>query len=600
MGVFRYFFIGLCAIAAINALVFTASTAIPLPAADAWYFIDTFVRKALLGQLQTADFFAQRGASDHAQPLHRLVLLSHLAAFDLDFRVEAIVGIVIGVVTCALIVSVLLAAAGDRRERLLAFSGAVAIFAVALSLNATNIYSWSLVSLIWISLLVAVAYWVLCARLLRLNLFALAAVLSTLAMGLVIDELAFPAFLAAVLALWLRDGIGKPQRAAIWLLGGGMGLVGARWVIHSMASGAADAAAEGRFAQLVDILFAPGAWKLLVGPLSDSLVHRQHLVEWFPSSVEAIQIIIALVLAGWHAAFWWRVFRSRDRLDRSAFIVSVAMMLFFYASIAGVALSRVTEFGIDYVHQPRYTAVYQLNVIALILMFASPVSRSIDENNTATVWRSAVIVLLSVVVALQLPLSKNAWAQAKYIRNFSHEAAVALADLGSDPEAEPAPRCPSILTVCDKSPDERLRILELLRVNRLSIYSQQFREKHGMAYLPLRAPGPASAAKAAGVPQIAGSCVVTILRRGPTRVLPGVPFNRQPDGKSAFWLMVPPDTPAFTLSFEGEEVALLRKGGVATYLASDRQVAAIEEGRPLRFDVICLGSKVTSFEVAVR
>ena len=64
-------------------------------------------------------------------------------------------------------------------------------------------------------------------------------------------------------------------------------------------------------------------------------------------------------------------------------------------------------------------------------------------------------------------------------------------------------------------------------------------------------------------------------------------------------MMVAPGTPEFTLVFEGRSVPLLRRGEVATYLADDRQVAAIDSGKSLRFDVICDGQQVDSFEVTV-
>lgn len=594
MGLTRYLLVGLCTALAINALAFAASTAIPLPAADAWHFLDTFVRKALQGELQLTDFFAQRGPGDHSQPLHRLVLLGHLGMFDLDFRIEALVGIVLGVVTCSILSMTLVRANGKGDA--VTFLGAASIFAVGLSLNATNIYTWSLVSLIWISLLLAVLYWMLAALPLRNGRYIAGMTLATFAMALALDELAFPVFAAAVAALLFRDGPRRPQRSLLLLLGGGAGLVAARWTIHQMASAAADAAGEGRFSQMIDVLLGPGSWRLLVGPLSDSLVHQEHLVTWFPSSSTLVQIAIALVLGLLHLAFWWRVFASRERARDTVFVIAVSMMLFFYASIAGIALSRVTEFGIEYVHQPRYTAVYQLNVIALILMFAGVRRRSGAEGANPGATKGAVLVFLVAVLVLQWPIADRAWTNAKYIRNYSQEAAVALAKLGADPGIQPAPKCPSILTVCNQPPDVRARILGLLKDNRLSIYSARFREANGFEKLSLGAP-PAQAATIAS--PTSGGCSVTVLRHGPTRVAPGRPFNPQPNGRSAFWLMIPPETPAFDLEFEGKRVPLVRRAGVATYLVDDRQLAAINARRPLRFDVLCEGTKVTSFEVAI-
>lgn len=596
----RYLLTGLCLVVTINALAFTASVAIPVPAADGWHFIDTFVRKALQNELQLADFFAQRGPGDHSQPVHRLVLLGHLSLFDLDFSIEALVGIALGVIACSILAATLLKSAADRSRHPLAFGGAAAIFAVGLSLNATNIYSWSLVALLWISLLLGIVYWTLVSLPMRTGRFMACTLTATLAMALALDELALPVFAAAVVAVWLNDGVRRPQRGLVLLVAGGAGLVAARWFIHRMAGGAAAAAGDGRFSQMLDVLQGPGAWKLLVAPLSDSLVHQEHLAVWFPSYATAIQIAIAVVLAGLHGAFWWRALVSRERPSDTVYVLAVALMLFFYASIAGIALSRVTQFGIEYVHQPRYTAVYQLNVVALVLMFAGSIRHPDSPDKGGRVLRAVIAAFMVAVLALQWPLASKAWDHAKYVRNYSRGAAIALANLGADPGVEPAPRCPDILTVCNHPAPVRERMLAVLQEHRLSIYSASFRSAHGLEALPLESAA-IETTSAATEPETHGSggCAVKVLKHGPTRVAPRQPFNLQPGGRSAFWMMVAPGTPEFTLVFEGRSVPLLRRGEVATYLADDRQVAAIDSGKSLRFDVICDGQQVDSFEVTV-
>lgn len=585
----------LCGAIALNALWFTASAAIPVPASDAWYFIDTFVRKALGHELHVADFFAQRFAGDHAQPLQRLVLLAHLGLADLDFRFEALIGTLVGVLTCGLLARELLSVAHTRAQHRQARLGAVALFGVGLSLNSTMLYTWSLVSLAWISLLAAVVYWRIAAASWNERTYAVAMALVTFVVGMVTDEIAFPTFAAAVLALWIRDGINRPRRAMLLLASGGIGLFAARWLIGSMAHEAA-AATSGSASQLLDTLRSPEAWKLIVGPLADSVIHQQHLAAWFPQSFLLMQVLIAATLVLLHMVFWWRALGRGNRPEGPVLVLAVASMLFFYASIAGVALSRIGTYGIEYVHQPRYVVVYVLNVVALLLMFSAPVAA--DAHGSGTGRRRLAITFASVVLLLQLPLSWDGWIQARYVREYAHRAAIALADVARDPAANTAAaKCPPILTVCNAPADVRVRTLALMRGHGLNIFSARFRAANGLEDLALDASRVPAATQPPGGPH---TCDVRILKRGPMQIAKGGAFHRQANGYSAFWLTVPPETAPFVIAFEGHPVTMNRRGGVATFLFDDQQAQAVQAGRPLRFDLLCAGRRVGSFEVAVQ
>lgn len=585
----------LCGAIVLNALWFTASAAIPVPSSDAWYFIDTFVRKAFGHELGFADFFAQRFAGDHSQPLQRLVLLTHLGLADLDFRVEALVGTLIGVVTCGVLARALLCTAQTRDQHRQARLGAVAIFGAGLSLNSTMLYTWSLVSLAWISLLAAVVYWRAAAAPLNERAYAVVMALVTFAVGMVTDEIAFPIFAAAVAALWIRDGMSKPRRALLLLASGGIGLFAARWLIGSMAHEAA-AATSGSLSQLLQTIGSAGAWKLIVGPLADSVIHQQHLAAWFPGSFVLVQVFIAAALALLHLVFWWRALRHGNRPEGPVLVLAVACMLFFYASIGGIALSRIGTYGIEYIHQPRYVAIYVLNIIALLLMFSAPVSA--DAQKASTVQRRLAITFASVVLLLQVPLSQDAWVQARYVREYAHQAAIALAAVARDPAANTAAaKCPPILTVCNAPAEVRIRTIALLREHGLSIFSARFRAAHGLEDLSLNASPTLATTQP---PDGAHTCDVRILKRGPMQISKGGTFHRQANGHSAFWLMVPPATDPFVVAFEGHPVTMNRRGGVATFLFDDRQAQAVQAGRPLRFDLLCAGRRVGSFQVAVQ
>jgi hypothetical protein len=582
----------LCGAILLNALWFTSATAIPLPSADAWYFIDTFVRKALGHELQFADFFAQRFAGDHSQPLQRLVLLGHLRLTDLDFRVEALVGISVGVLTCCLLARELMVATHGPAQRRPARWGIAAIFAVGLSLNSTVLYTWSLVSLAWISLLAAVLYWRVSAASLPGRSYAVVMLCSTFALGMVTDEVAFPVFAAAVAAVLLRDGVRQPRYALLLLLAGGIGLFGARWLIGSMGDASA-AATNGTLSQLVNTLSSPDAWKLVVGPLADSVIHQQHLAAWFPGSAIGAQILIAAFLAILHAVFWWQVLSPERRPDGRVLVLGVACMLFFYASIAGIALSRVGEHGIEYVHQPRYVVIFAMNVIALLLVFSAPPARK-GGNPAAVLQRRLGIAVGAAVLLLQIPLTYAAWKQAPYIGEYSRRAAIALARVAQAPASDTtAAACPPILRICFAPTQVRVRTIALMREHGLNIFSARFRAAYGLEELDPIAQ-PALARSGAG-----NACDVRILKRGPMQITKDGPFHRRANGVSAFWLTVPPETGAFAIAFEGKPLKIARRTGVATFAFDDRQADAVAAGRPLHFELMCSGRKVGSFDVLV-
>ncbi|HSR64697.1 MAG TPA: hypothetical protein VLM17_03710 [Xanthomonadaceae bacterium] len=595
----RTLVLAVCVASILNAIWFTATTAIPLPSSDDWFFIETFVRKALEGHLQLTDFFAQRFAGDHSQPLQRLVLLGHLQLAGLDFRIEALVGVAFGILTCGLLGRTLVDAAATPDARRRAWWGCAAIFAVGLSLNATMIYTWSLVGLAWISLLALVAYWLAVAGM-RGSRRILALGLATFVLALVTDELAIAGFAAAVGALAVRDR-GRPAAALQLALSGGAGLLAGRWLIHAM-DGAAAAATPGSLGQLVGIARDPAAWKVVVVPLADSVVHQQHLVEWFPRAAGALQVAIAALLLVLHGAFWWRALSSRNRPSAPVLVLAVACMLLFYAAVAGILLSRVAEHGIDYLHQPRYVMLYALNLIALLLMgFGSQPAAAGSWRGSARGWRTVVAALAVGLVVAQVPLSRAAWREAPYVRIYSERSATALAALARDPAHVPASGCPPILRICLAPPQVRASTMALMQSHALNLFSARFRARYGLGglRLPLLSGEPNGRMRPAATAPERGGCSVQVVKQGPSRIVPGQAFLRQPNGQSAFWLTVAPGTPPFEIDFEGQPVKANRRGEVVTFLHDERQVRAVQAGRPLRFELRCAGTPVGAFEVAV-
>ena len=580
-----------------NALLYASSVAIPVPIADTWFFIQTFVRDAVENRLGVEDFFLQRGAGDHAQPLQKLLLLADLHLADLDFRVETLWGNAMGVLTCGWLAWYVQRDAQGLRQNIKAVLCGCVLFCTGMSLNVDAPYTWYLVSYAWLMLAVAFAYWVAMTRIVDIKVMAASAAVATWLLGLVLDEYAILVFIGLVFAVLIRDGIKKPKAAAILFAGGFVGLLASRMLLRAMMDNPDAANATGSSMQaLLGIFSQPQAWKLIVGPLADSVVYRAHLATAFPVHWQAIQIVIAALLFAAHAAFWWRALVSTTRPRDTVFVMAIALMLLFYASIAGIALSRVPIFGMDYVHQPRYITSYRLNIFALALMFLAPVrsaSRTDEKRDSGVSWLPAICAI--AIVLLQLPLSKLGWGAAVYIRAYNTNAAQALAVVGRNPLAPPGTACPVMLKICGATPDVRQATMRMLREHRLSIFSDRFRAANGLTDLRLQSEAPPPSAK---MPVQRKGCQVDILDWGPRQVSANERFNVQSDGQSAFWLKIDETSSDFTLQLDGRTMYSERNGPDIIVPFSAASFSAASGGK-VGIDAVCGGKKIARLEAAV-
>lgn len=573
-----------------NSAVFGWHAAIPLPVSDAWYFIEGFVAKALTGELGLGDFFAQRSAGDHAQPFQKLVLLAHLRAADLDFRVEAMVGLAGAMLSAGLLSCLLVRNARDRAGRVKAAITAAGVWTVLFSTNATDLHTWSLVTLGWWMVASAVAFWWLAAVVRSPRVAVGLGLLGGGLIGLTWDEVAIPVAIAAVAASLLvdrRDGLARTVALAIGtLLGVGM----ARLALAHVAGDASAEATGGTLAGLRGLFTHPDAWHALTGPLADSVVHRSHLDAWTGPAAPAWQIAIAMVLGVAHVGFWWRVLVSRNLPAQQVAITAVAMMLFFYACVAGVLLSRGIDFGPMYVHQPRYVLVYQLNLVALALMFLGPAgqARAAQRVRLSPAGLAAAAGLIAVI-AVQLPLARAAWMHAPYLRNYVERSALTMGQLATDPTAVPAGGCSQILTICSAPVQSRRNVMRILAGHRLNVFSPAFQARHRLY------PDAQAAAFAAGAPE----CDATVLDWGPRQIVRGQGFNVQADGRSAFWVRLAPGARVERLAESGKEVEFVRGDGALSFQVDQVLAAKIAAREQLQFEASCPQGGSARFNVPI-
>lgn len=475
-----------------NAWRFADRVANPLVHADSWYFLDAFVEPWDAGELGWEEFFIKRGSNDHAQPLHRLVLLLNLETQDLDFGFEAR----IAMLGLSLLVLLMLglgiahlrreARAGppDGMIRWQAVMPLALLPAMAASLNSHEIYYWSLVNFFHVSLLPALLLVALVCWRFRAEAPArdphgtgFLVALASFAVQLALDGagLLAAAALLPVLA-WAGWRLRQPRRAfvlAAWMIAG---MLAYRLGYEALfpAPDAGGGANSGAIGYLLAHRGEAARWLML--PAASSLLHPMHLPFWVEEpTAPRLRDAIALFAIALHAAFWWSLARTRRPAPLSLF--AAALMLLAYGMVAGILVSRLPHFGTDYLLQPRYVAFYQLANAALLLQLAVVLGR--PSVRAPQLQSAAIVGLVLAGLWLQFLLTQRAWEQAPHIRQYIRDMAGNVLCLAEHPGLA-TPTCQPGNAICATGADTRARLVALLQRRHLNLFAPGFRERHSL------------------------------------------------------------------------------------------------------------------------
>lgn len=455
--------------AIVNAYTYSVTGAIPIIQSDAWRFLDGFLGRFLEQGFQFADLFRQENAADTNLPLHKLFLFFHTRYFGMDFSLEGVFGVLSGIVFVLLLGRV---AAGPVRQWGALEAWLIALLALSqLSLNSTNLYSWPLATMWFMPLAIAAMFIIYSAR---TNTGAVGPVVAGLLLGVLLDEVAYPIFVATAIALVVvRRSIvaADVRRVVAW---SAVGIALSRLIYWYFNRGTPPVTGAPPLSAAA--FFSSEAWKAAVIPLSDSVVHDGTLQMLFGTRSGTVGGLIALVLGFAHVAFWMLVFgrrRAEDAGGARLTVLAVAMMLVCYALVAGIVLQRVPAFGFDYLHQPRYVMFYQVQLAALVLVGYREVRHRPGWHRAG---RVAFLALGLAYAFLQWKLSVIAWGQEKYVSSYLEGTARAMGRLAADPYA--TIECPDIMTVCQYPPAKRAELIGRLQRYRMNIFSPDFQAFH--------------------------------------------------------------------------------------------------------------------------
>lgn len=446
---------------------------------DAWYFLDVFIRKALDGTLRFSDFFVYRRGLDHAQPLRKFILLLDLRYFHLDFRYEALAGLAAAGLSLLLLRRMVFwreshhTAAHGPRVWIWA-----ATCAVLISLNSFGVWTWPLVASGFTSyvfmfvFLLTLWHWLAGGKVFPL-------MVSALALNFVADDTAMLINLASLITLallvWLQPAMRRRAiSGALMLI---LALVVTRlayaWIYEPPAGESIQLGS--RLGHLWTNFLTGGWWQWVLVPLGSSVTFILPLQWIIGDHALLVQACIGVLLLFAHLWFWWRVLWQRPRMNAPTFS-AIALMLVFYALLAGIVFGRVSLFGNSYLNQPRYVLVYSFNAVALLLMLAG--CEQVDKGSHR-VWGTGIALGAMLLLAWQIPLSFIAWNIGPCMNVYQQKFAWQIGQMAAHPDNIPEDCAPE-LVVCSWLPSKRKELVHLLQAHRLNVFSPQFQRATGL------------------------------------------------------------------------------------------------------------------------
>ncbi len=98
----------------------------------------------------------------------------------------------------------------------------------------------------------------------------------------------------------------------------------------------------------------------------------------------------------------------------------------------------------------------------------------------------------------------------------------------------------------------------------------------------------------------ADGCSAKVQSFGPTQIVRGESFFAQPDGVSAYWVIMAPGSKGFTLSFDGQPVMYsMGADNTISFLHQEPLISAVEKRDSLEFNVLCADQVVDNFSIPV-
>lgn len=448
----------------------------PTVKSDGWYFVEKWLIPMQDGSLGLADLWAKRNGN-HAQPITALLFLFNARFLGLDFSAETVVAIAFALGFGALVLAIARHWGEERNQVTQAWFLAF-VACLTFSLVAIDKIAWSLVGLFYMGQLLGLAFLLFVAPRQR-QPGAWAAFAAALGLLVLLDTSAVLWCAAAMVLLLAAAGREKLRSGTVTSRALVMPCaILAAVVVYMLAYKLLAPVPDGPHASSVADAAAalwkqPGEWWKVVQPFAFSVVHPDRGLALGAGVFHAAFWLAVVACLVAHAWTWIAFFRQPARVG---VFVGLGMALVGYASIAGILVQRVPQFGMDYLAQPRYVVFFDLLWLGPALAW---MCRGSEPMRALRLAGRAVPVML-VLACLAAPVwAVQAWRASPYIVIYNQAIAAHTLQLVADPGDVPED-CNPFVVICARSEEDRRRLTQALARDSLNVTSPSFRARHGI------------------------------------------------------------------------------------------------------------------------
>lgn len=458
----------------LNLIYFIGVAASPIIRDDGWYFLASQIQPWVEHGFSWRDIFVKRGLTDHAQPLNKVFLFLNYKLFNLDFKYEAIAGFVGILLTFFLFLSIYIKKALSQSMTLCGTGFFLLATLTLTSLNSRELYSWPLVTFSYLPFFLALLLPVFAWCFFNDQSTVFSVLISSIIFVLIGDTASIIAWLsltATVVLISFSDGKISKKRVVLWITYSAF-FVSAYFIIinFNFMGGGGQPKTDNKS---LDLLNVSSCLELVRIVFSSSLIHPEHLVRTGGAQIFFSWAVAVLVLYFYIEHFFSMVFKKRQQ-TLVDFLVTF-ILLYATLSVAAIVVGRVSEFGINYLNQPRYVLIYQLIPFALFVKYCFLpvlVRRQLMGRNVI------VIIVLPLMLCAQLYFSAKAYAAVPWISKWIDGQSKAIADYVNNPTL-PAGNCTSFSSpVCNLPEVKRNELLNLMIKNQLNIFNHDFQWKY--------------------------------------------------------------------------------------------------------------------------
>ena len=538
-----------------NLLYFISQAASPIIRSDSWYYLDTIVLKWATKGFDFFDIFIKRQLIDHSQPLNKISLYLNYKFFNLDFRVEALIGY-FGLILL-IILSVNIYFKRFDLENRTWLSGVFFIGAISMitSLNTTEIYTWSLVTFAFIYLLLAFIVAIMAFNFLNEKSTFLSLSITMAIFLLLGDTAAVIVWLSiTICVVFLAFFNNRTYRTSSlkWII-----ITGLLLFIYFIAVNAKFITLEwGRELKPQHenniYLLNPFSYiEILRIVFSSAIAHALHL-QVFGKLSRILSFVIACVILVFYIRYFILLISYKDKITKEKFI-TLFLLVYATVSIIAIIFGRIPDFGIEYLKQPRYVFFYQIIPFALLLDAAF--TAKLKFKPLRIFKKIYFVTLTTSFILLQTMFILSAYRSIYWLSKYNDKQVKTIGYYTKNKELPQAECTEYSAPLCQMPPDKRNMLLGFLEHEELNVFNPSFQWRY--RFFPFNS----------------YSNLISILNWGPQQIITTESINT----KKEIWLKVSQFNAAsdYVVDIGGYKVTPFVSKNIITFTIPD-EIALIE------------------------